>query len=264
MKSKAFSLAVALFCILGFAFSQSDETMRTLHLNVQKADQIAVDFLGNLYVLQDANLYKYDTLGHLLYSYSDLLNGAATSVDVSNPMKVMLYYRDAEQLCFLDDHLALISKYDLTEYDFYSVTMAATSSHNRVWLFDPTKPELICTDFRGNVINRSHLMISDYEPSQMFCTQDGKVVLHFNDSGISFFDAFGTLIKSLPIITNKPVQVEKDLVYYLDKNQLYVYNTNRLEQTTLWLPIADVKQCICTNNRFYLLSESGEVLIEYR
>lgn len=264
MNKKWFCWILVLFCFVGFGYSQSDENMRTIHLNVQKADQIAVDFLGNLYVLQDANLYKYDTLGHLLFTYSDLMNGAATSVDVSNPMKVMLYYQDAQQLCFLDEHLALISTYDLTEYGFYSVVQAATSSHNRVWLLDPAQQELICTDFRGKVINRSRLSIPDLLPSQMFCTPEGKVVLCSFNTGLFLFDAFGTLVKQLPILTDKFVQVDKDNVYYLKENLLCVYNMTRLEQQTINLSVQDAKQCIYKNDKLFILTEAGEVLIDYR
>src|ERR1700690_3966530 len=72
-----------------------------------KADQITTDQLGNFYIIKNDVLEKYDLKGALTKTYNNKTFGKIDLVDASNPMKVLLFYKNFSQIVFLDNTLSL-------------------------------------------------------------------------------------------------------------------------------------------------------------
>ena len=71
-----------------------------------KLDYFKVDNIGNLYTVNGEELLKYLPSGKFFTRYSNLKLGNISSVDATNPLKLFLYYRDFQQIVFLDDQLS--------------------------------------------------------------------------------------------------------------------------------------------------------------
>src|SRR5574344_39079 len=66
---------------------------------------LTCDMKGNLFMMSDASLYKFNQEGQVLFSCSSLCLGTIGSVDGSSPLKIMVVYKDAGKLVFLDEKL---------------------------------------------------------------------------------------------------------------------------------------------------------------
>src|SRR5206468_842074 len=77
------------------------------------ASFFTTDNLGNAYVVENNELKKYDPSGKLLSNYSEKNLGTLKFVDVGNPLKIILFYPDFQQINILDSKLLLESTIQL-------------------------------------------------------------------------------------------------------------------------------------------------------
>src|SRR6476659_8841896 len=98
----------ALFLILILASFIPPENLKPLVIK-GKYDYFKADNLNNVYMIKDDELIKYLPDGRFFRRYSNLKLGTITSVDVTNPLKILVYYRDFQQIIFLDNQLSVNS-----------------------------------------------------------------------------------------------------------------------------------------------------------
>lgn len=102
-----------------------------------KAAQVATDVLHHLYLVDSENVFrKFHSNGKELSYYTNNSLGRLTHFDVSNPHKIMLFYKDHQTLVFLDRNLTETSSMVLSEFGFSDTYTAAMSNDNKIWVFD--------------------------------------------------------------------------------------------------------------------------------
>jgi hypothetical protein len=258
---KTIALSLFLFFLTPVITYSQDNSLITVEKI--RGDQIAIDYLGNLYVIQNALLQKYDPNGQFLFSYSNFSFGNITSVDVSNPMKIMLFYQETGTIIFLDDRLASISnQIDLYSRQYMTISLTAYSSDNKILLYDEAHADLIALDNYLNEIYRVHYNFQNFNPIQFQEIQGKMFFMHNPESGIFLFDSFGTYIKTIATQSPFPLQVYNNSIYYLKNDQLYVYNYTQLSENVWKTDMSHFKQCLVYKNRLYLLDKTGKVTIQ--
>src|SRR5688500_1993390 len=96
-----FSLLHIFFgCLALFAGDGPDLVIREHH------DAFTTDPLGNIYLVKGAEVVKYNASGIRTARYSNLQLGDVATIDAMNPLKILLHYRDFQQLVFLDNQLS--------------------------------------------------------------------------------------------------------------------------------------------------------------
>ena len=142
MKRNLLLMLTICFCLT----SQAQQYMQKKIIE-QVAEMIAVDPQGNIYAINDATLFKYAPDGNLLHSYNNNLLGNISSIDVDNPMKIMLFYRDAGSILFLNDKLSPIGDMvDLYSKGLTTISLATYSTKNELILYDESNTDLILLD----------------------------------------------------------------------------------------------------------------------
>ncbi|UPT66170.1 MAG: hypothetical protein M0D57_17035 [Sphingobacteriales bacterium JAD_PAG50586_3] len=63
--------------------------------------KLYVDKLDNVYVINDNEIFKYKPDGKLFNRYSNKSLGKVTMIDVSNPLKILLFYKDFSRIVYL-------------------------------------------------------------------------------------------------------------------------------------------------------------------
>lgn len=96
---------------------------------------LGADELGNLFYLTDQVLYRKS--GNRVFSFSNFDLGEISQVDVSNPFKILLFYKDFNSVIILDNNLNELSeRLDFTQETlFNNVLFVANSSQNNIWLY---------------------------------------------------------------------------------------------------------------------------------
>ena len=66
------------------------------------------------------------------------------SIDVSNPMKILAFYKDYNKILFLDNMLApSASSIDLSAIGFDQVTLTCSSHDNGIWVLNSLNFEIV-------------------------------------------------------------------------------------------------------------------------
>lgn len=200
-----------------------------------KGNAIATDQFGYYYEVGDTEIKKFNFSGELYRTYSNNVLGVIASIDVSNPYKVLVYFRDFTKILILDNFLTPNSEViDLTENDLDQTTLVCRSYNNGTWYYDPVRfelirknPELVTTNTSGNLAN---LLGKNIQPN-FLVEYNNELYLNDETYGILVFDLYGTYLKTIPIYGLSSFQVkDKYLIYANQKNQIETYDFFTLEK----------------------------------
>ena len=81
-------------------------------------------------------LYKYNYSGKVLATLNYNYNGNISSIDVSNPMEIYVFYKEINRVLLLDNNLAYRGELDLTKLNITQAAAIARSFDNGIWVFD--------------------------------------------------------------------------------------------------------------------------------
>lgn len=255
-------LCVITLLLICIAFRAEDFTLiKTISA---KATFITTDNLGNLYLAVNNELQKYNSDGNLLKTYSNKYQGNLEFADVSDPLKILLYYKDFRQAVFLDNMLS--PKGDPVLLDNLGVlqpTLICNSYENGLWIYDQQDFQLVRFDKNLVMSNQSGniVQLTGMEINPDFMSEAGnKVYLGDADKGILIFDKFGTYSGMLPIKNLFSFQIAEDNIIYSEKNNLIRYNLKTFESETIILPAKSVINARYEKDRIYI-SDSHSVKI---
>ena len=225
--------------------------------------QLYADPNGIIYLVNGSKLSKLDSDGMFLRSYDDSFLGDITSVDVDNPMKIMVFYRESGKIVVLDDRLTpIVEPLDLFAHGYTAVTLAAYSTDNLIWLYDKSSRELVCMDFFFKERLRNRLNFSEFEPSQLLACQERVLLMNNPSDGIYLFDAFGTLVSRIPIETERIIGYSKNRIAYLTKDAIGEYDHLGLQDSRLNLPAESVSAVRVLPKLYYLDKMSRLTIVE--
>ena len=120
-------LNIALVFIFIFPFSvkaQNESPHKLISMIRGNIVDFAVDNLDNVYVLASTDqLKKYNAAGDSVAVFNNIKKfGKLSTIDVSNPLKVLLYYKDFSTIVVLDRLLAIRNTIDLRQQNIFQVS----------------------------------------------------------------------------------------------------------------------------------------------
>src|SRR5512139_994998 len=97
----------------------------------------AADNLDNLYLLNSTDqLKKINEKGDSVAIFNNIRKyGKVAQIDVSNPLRVLLYYKDFSTVVVLDRLLNIRSTIDFRKQDIFQVQAVCLSYDNGIWLY---------------------------------------------------------------------------------------------------------------------------------
>lgn len=206
-----------------------------------EAQHIEVDFLGNCYVINDYEIKKYSPEGELEYTYSNFITGKITSVDPSDPFKIVVFYGDFGQVNLLDNTLSEAGDPILLHmYGLELASLVCRSYNSGLWVYDPQNFELIrfddnmeITDRTGNI---NQVLGLPVDPDQLL-EEDNMVYLSDPSEGIIALDRYGTYYRTYPFGDFKTFDAAGPRIIYLSGNEVHYYDTRKMTQTSMKLPV---------------------------
>jgi hypothetical protein len=251
----------AWFILMIVTFSFTSEEFRLINSIPFKNVQITTDRFGNAYVYSENQLLQYDSLGRAVANYSDRHSGFLTSVDASNPLKILLFYRDFARIQLLNKQLAVASTIELRNIDIMQPLVVCQSSLDGYWIFDQRDFSLKKIDVNLRVLFQSNDMNQTLgyplEPLSMIESND-YVFMNNPATGILMFDKYGSYYKTIPVFPVTSFQViDKDLLY-VKNSKLYRYNFSTLSDNEVILPQHDsITSARFEQHELYLLTTTS-------
>lgn len=255
--------------LLSFFFSVKIFAQYPLATEVSvKADYFTSDNLGNSYLINGNEIFKYLPDGKLFSRYSNLMLGNITSVDATNPLKLLLFYRDFSKIQFLDNQLSesrgVISLQDL---GLEQSTLASISFDNGFWVYDQISFSLIRFNQAFDKVQEVRNINQNigYEPQPDFLLEAGEWVYLNNPlTGILVFDIFGTYFKTIPLKGLSCFQIAGDNLMYFKDAKLLSYNLKTLQEQQVQLPPDDIKMLRVEKEKLMILTPENLKVYEVK
>lgn len=223
-------------------YAQSD-SFRLLRRFRSDVVQLAVDNLDNIYVISSTGqLKKYDARGDLSAVYNQVKRfGKLHAIDVTNPLKLLLFYKDFSTVVVLDRLLTLRAAVDLRKLNIIQTSAVGVSYDGNIWLFDAYENKLKKIDEQGTLLLETpdfRNVFADAIQPQQILDQNGTVYVYDAANGLYLFDYYGAFKKKLPVTGWQHIAVWNHYITGIQDNHFQFFNTATLLSGMRTLPVA--------------------------
>lgn len=275
MKRKGIILLLLCFCAFVVtplaSTAQSDSAFQFIKTIKGRFTYFNVDNLDNVYLITEASrLKKIKPNGDSVAVFNEVKRyGNPSYIDVNNPLKTLLYYRNFSTIVTLDRFLTTRNTINLRTQNIFLVNSISLAYDNNIWLFDEEDFKLKKLDEQGRLLQEtvSWRLLFDSVPSpQRIIDRENFVYLYDPEKGFYVFDYYGTFKNRLPFINWSNVEVSGKIMYGFSNGMLFSYELNSLQLKEYKLPAFFGKYISikAMNRKIYLLKEEGIDVYEIR
>jgi len=221
-----------------------------------KSSNFRVDPLGYTIWFAKDVVYKMDTTGNLMFQQSVKAFGEITDMDLINPMKYLVFFREQQLIGFFDNTFTPYQqKTRLSDLDISYATLVCYSlQFDRFWVFDQDNSKLILFNSEGKrTLETDNLngLIGLKNPVQML-ERLGKLYVVDEFQGVYVFDMFGSLIDFARIDGVEWIDVDENNLFYILKNEFRIFNLKSRMQFTIPLNISALNRFQMVKEKLYL------------
>lgn len=275
MKKRKSILALLCFCasvaIPSVAKSQSDSAFQFLKSIEGNFTYFNVDNLDQLYLITDNNqLKKLAANGDSVAVFNDVKKyGNPAYIDVTNPLKTLLYYKNYSTVVVLDRLLTVRNNINLRKQQIFYVNNVTLSYDNYIWIFDEEDYRLKKIDEEGKILQSTTdwRMLFDTVPAPVkMIDRNNFVYLYDPAKGFYIFDYYGGFKNRLAFLNWNNIEVNGNTVYGFNDNKLYSYELKSLQLKEYTLPVffGDYLSIKAMNRKVYLLKSDRVDIYEIR
>jgi len=223
-----------------------------------------VDNLGNIYILRkDNQLRKLGPQGDSLAVFNDVRRfGQIASIDVTNPLKILVFYREFSTILELDRFLNIVNTIDLRKLNILQVKAVGLAYDNNVWVFDELDAILKRVADDGSLVDQTtdfrQLFDSVPDPA-LIRDQAGFVYLYDPAKGVYIFDHYGTLKTHLDLRGWRDFDVIDKSLLGRDDRTFFRYQPGTLNMQEEPIPAAyaGASHIRITPSVIYVLKKTG-------
>ncbi len=257
--------------LLSSKAQQSDTSgfalIRSYHGDIVDA---VVDNLDNLYLISSkGQLTKFDARGDSISVYSQSKNlGRPTSIDVSNPLKVLLFYKDFSTVVVVDRMLAPRATLNLRKSAVLNPSAVGLAYDNNIWVFDDYDSKLKKLDERGTVQFQSSdfrtLFQKTISPAKII-SDAGFVFLADSSHGIFVFDNYGTYKRTIPLKNWSSISFHNGTIIRSATDEILVYDPMNFIDKITKVPSSfrPYLRSFITNNWFVTISADSASIYRF-
>jgi hypothetical protein len=265
-----FYIFLSFILISSTCVSQSDSVFHFVKDYRGGITDFTVDNLGNFYIVyQNGQLKKLRPDGDSLAVFNNVRRfGKLYSVDVSNPLKVLLYFKGFNTVVILDRLLNERSILDLRKHNLVQVRAIGQSYDNNIWVFDEVEVKLKKIADDGRQIDQSNdfRQMFDSTPSpSVIVDQDKLVYLYDHDKGVYTFDYYGGFKSRIPLTGWVDFSVINNSIFGRDSSNLYRYDAATMDLQKFTIPpfMNDAQKIVIRPGAVYLLRDGVIMVYSY-
>jgi len=250
-----------LFPLLLMSFVLQKDGNKLMYALSHKHNYLTVDNLGNLFLVKDNEIVKYLSGGKYFNRYSNLKLGNIHFVDATNALRVMLFYKDYQQLIFLDNQLTQKrNAVSLEDMGLEQTDLVCASANNGFWLYNKANNELLRFNEALKKIastgNLKQILQTELNPNYL-TEYNNNVYLNCPETGVYIFDIFGTFSKLIPVKNIKELQVAEQIFYFATDSGFCSYNFKLFETSCRKFDNQKLKQARYVKGNIYISSQDS-------
>ena len=239
MKQFFFISFLLIFPIAGQATNHPTDSIRI------QGNEFKVDLLGNIYWTEHTTLKKYNPEKGNTIEYTNTFLGEIEKYDVSNPLKILVYYETHNQLLFLDKNLSEIaSPVSLDNINLSQVGAICTSHNGGFWILNSMSQRIEHYNQNLQLTTETTTLPELYTSSRTnFTLIEKNNMLYCVIPGCCLytFDLYGNFNKKHPLKIVNNIQIINKNIFYFYENSLTRYNLNTLDKDTINVPFSKDK-----------------------
>ncbi|MDB4297254.1 hypothetical protein N9901_00720 [Flavobacteriaceae bacterium] len=195
-----------------------------------------VDIYQNVYYTLNGIFYKQNK--NQTWEYQNLQYGTPTDIDTNNPLEIMVYYQDLQQLVVLDNRLNFINSYTIP----FGISHIANAGNNTLWIYNTLNSRIQRYNLNNQTIELSSLPLKNEiidlkgNLNHVFAYNSNKELIHFNQ---------------LSRETKREKTAEIKHTVSLRSNHIIKKNTLYLNNKTVLQELKELTSFEITNNVFY-------------
>ncbi len=195
--------------------------------------------------------------------------GNIYSIDVSNPLKLLLYYRDFTTVVVLDRFLNKVNKIDLRQLGIMQAKAVSQSYDNQVWVFDQQEYKLKKVGENGTLLFSSddfRVLFGNAPNPSTIIDNNGSLYLYDEQQGWVIMDYYGAVKKAYPSPNWTDVGVQGKIMYGWNNLCLNLFNPDdyALKAYTVPSALKEVKMLHLMGNKMYVLGGHGIDVYSYK
>jgi hypothetical protein len=234
-------LLLVLFSADCFSQKQGPDSLVLLRSYTGDIADVAMDNLDNLYIVSPGGqIKKLNAAGDSVGVYNQAKNfGKLYTIDVSNPLKILLFYKDYSTIVILDRFLASQSKLDLKRYSVLNPSAVGNSYDNDIWVYDEFDNKLKKIDEQGNKLLETSDFRTIFDESiapQKIFSENSLVYLADTANGVFVFDNYGTFKKKIPVKNWQTIAIANSNIISSNNDFISVFNSLTQLQTQKRIP----------------------------
>ena len=220
-----------------------------------------VDNLGNVYLINSFNqIKKLNNNFDSVAVFNDTRQyGNISTIDVSNPLKILVYYAEFSTVLVLDRFLNLRNKIDLRKQNIFKSSSIALSYDNFIWVYDEIDHQIKKVNDEGNVVIQSNdfrLVLDSIFIPQTILDYNGRLYLYQSNKGLLVLDYYGAIQHFYSITELKNVQFYKNSFIGFKKDSLISYSQKFLleQKKRISDSVKNYLKIIVRDQYYYVLS----------
>ncbi|SDC82391.1 hypothetical protein [Niabella drilacis] len=225
---------------------------------------VAIDNLESIYLLSTNNqLKKLNENGDSVAVYNNVKKlGQPSLLDVSNPLRVLLYYRNFATLVMLDRLLTPVNSIDLRRQQIFNAEAVGLSYDGKIWLYDNMENVLKKIDDKGSILSRTpdfRQLFNETPAPQQIIDRNKQVYIYDSARGIYTFDYYGAYKGKIAITHWRNLRITDKYIYGNDNDRFYRYTLYSLkfEEWPIPGPLKNKQQYIFEEGFLYTLDAAG-------
>lgn len=202
--------------------------------------RFSVDELNNVYLVDKKNgITKYNAEGDSVAFFQQISLGPVGAMDVTDPMRILVYYPNFLQVVMLDRMMAPLNHVDLKMLGIRQPTAVAVSRDGSFWVYDYLQVKLIKLDRQYKNVAQSNdlrILLNEVPKFEMMFEKDNELWAYDKDKGLFIFNRFGDFLSKIELPSATAVlniRKEQDQVIYTSADLISVYNLKDLTLKTL-------------------------------
>lgn len=187
---------------------------------------VGFDSFNNLYSINGMVLYKEGPLG--TFEFTDFQLGNITSVDIINPLNIVVFYKDSNVVLLLDNRLNQIEYINFnTTQEFINVGAASNAGGNKLWIFDTDLQQLETYNYR----TQQKIIIS-----QPIAEKFINIASNFNycyvltNIGVQSFTLFGGIAETINFEDAVDIEQNNDALLLVRENVLFQLSESKIRK----------------------------------
>jgi hypothetical protein len=216
---------------------------------------IGVDSYKNVYFIKDMVLYKKGPDGS--FTFNDFQLGNLSSVDIINPLKIVLFYEDTNTALLLDNRLNLIERISFNMLvEFNTISNLTNAGNSSLWIFNVDSQHLELY----NYITNEKTVVSQPFPGKLISqASDFNYCYILTENKLREFNRYGSLLSEFPLMGYEKIVLHKKNIIALKKNALYSIVNSPLnsenpdiKQINITIPENTIKDLYLTDDFLYI------------